>query len=247
MRLSWAVAGWMAPVALMLLLVTSNVRFAANSITVYEVLFERNHVVERTGINEEGLLQVGRDIQDYFGSDTEPLRVSAEVFGVERELFGADEVSHMADVKQLFLKTYRVQWLSGLFLLVVAVLYALRDRQAALYTYTVWVRRGAVITVAGILAVGLASVVAFDAVFNAFHLLGFPQGNFLFDSSTDYLVRVFPLGFWEDMTFFIGILTIVESAVLFGLGLLAQRMVWASAPEAPAVASRNQGLRIRRR
>jgi integral membrane protein (TIGR01906 family) len=237
MRIWWTAIGWMAPLALMLLLITTNVRFTTNSITVYEALFERNNVVARTGITEEGLHQVGRDIQAYFQSDTELLRVSAEVFGVERELFGPDEVSHMYDVKQLFLKTYRVQLISGLFLLAMAGLYAASDRRSALYAYTVWLRRGSLLTVAIVLAIGIASTIAFDAVFNAFHLIGFPQGNFLFDLTTDYLVRVFPFGFWEDITFLIGILSIFEAAVIFGGALLLQRILWGTASEVPDMAS----------
>ncbi|MCH8848858.1 MAG: hypothetical protein IIC32_07795, partial [Chloroflexi bacterium] len=44
MHRSWAVVGWLAPVALMLLLVTSNVRFAVGSLPVYDALFERHGV-----------------------------------------------------------------------------------------------------------------------------------------------------------------------------------------------------------
>jgi integral membrane protein (TIGR01906 family) len=233
----------MAPLALMLLLITTNVRFTANSITVYEALFERNNVVARTGITEEGLLQVGHDIQAYFQSDTEPLRVSAEVFGVERELFALDEVSHMYDVKQLFLQTYRVQLISGLFLLAVAGLYTATNRRSALSAYTVWLRRGSLITAGIVLAIGIASIIAFDAVFNAFHLIGFPQGNFLFDTTTDYLVRVFPFGFWRDITFLIGILSIFEAAVIFGGTLLLQRVPWGIASGVPDLVSRR---RVRR-
>ena len=39
MHRSWAMVGWLAPVALMLLLVTSNVRFVTGSISVYDALF----------------------------------------------------------------------------------------------------------------------------------------------------------------------------------------------------------------
>ena len=40
----WLVAGWVAPVALALLLITTAVRFTANSLPVYEALFERHGV-----------------------------------------------------------------------------------------------------------------------------------------------------------------------------------------------------------
>jgi integral membrane protein (TIGR01906 family) len=211
----WAVIGWLAPVALMLLLVTSNVRITANSLYLYEQLFERNQVPARTGITIDGLRDVARQIQDYFNSDTEPLRVTGVVNGVERELFRTDEVAHMSDVKQLFVKTYRVQAISGLLLLVLAGMAAKRHRRGVWVPLAQWVRQGAAMSAIVIVLIGIASVVAFDQVFSLFHYIGFPEGNFLFDTRTDYLVRVFPFGFWEDITLVIGILTLLEAALLF--------------------------------
>ena len=215
----WAVIGWLAPVALVLLLVTSNVRLAAGSLTLYAALFERNHVVERTGITTEGLREVGRQVQAYFDGDAEPLRVTATVLGVERDLFGPDEVAHMADVKQLFRKTYRVQGASALFLAAVALLAVLRLRGRAYPVLARGLRRGSLLTVAVIAVLGGGSLVAFDQLFSLFHYLGFPQGNYVFDTRTDYLVRVFPFGFWRDITLFIGLLTLIEAAALYGAGV----------------------------
>ena len=225
MHRSWAMVGWLAPVALMLLLVTSNVRFAAGSRAVYDALFERHGVSARTGITPEGLRGVGRQIQDYFASDAEPLRVRAEVDGAELDpLFGADEVSHMADVKQLFRRTFRVQGGSALFLALVGGLAFYSFRGAAWGRLATWLRRGALTTVGVIAVLGVGSLVAFDQVFLLFHYIGFPQGNFLFDTRTDYLVRVFPFGFWRDMTLLIGAMTLLEAATLYAAGLLLRQV-----------------------
>ena len=74
MQRTWTVIGWLAPVAFMLLLITSSVCLSANSLWLYERLFERNQVPARTGITIEGLRDVSGQIQDYFGSDTEPMQ-----------------------------------------------------------------------------------------------------------------------------------------------------------------------------
>ena len=223
MHRSWAVVGWLAPVALLLLLVTSNVRFAVGSLPVYEALFDRHGVAARTGITPDGLRGVGRQIQEYFASDAAPLRVRAAVEGVERDLFGADEVSHMADVRALFLLTFRLQGASALFLLLVTGLAVYAFRGAVWATLAAWLRRGPLVT-AGIMAVfGIASLVAFDPLFTLFHNIAFPQGNFLFPRTAD-LIRVFPFGFWRDMTLLIGAMTIVEAAALYAVGLLLRRV-----------------------
>ena len=223
MHRSWAVVGWLAPVALMLLLVTSNVRFATGSLPVYDALFDRHGVSARTGITPEGLRGVGRQIQGYFASEAEPLRVRAEVQGVERDLFGADEVSHMADVKVLFLLTFRVQGASAMFLLLVTGLAVHAFRRAVWGTLTVWLQRGSLVTIGVIAVLGTAALVAFDPLFSLFHNLAFPQGNFLFPRTAD-LVRVFPFGFWRDITLLIGAMTLVEAAALYAGALLLRRV-----------------------
>ncbi|MCH8974526.1 MAG: DUF1461 domain-containing protein [Chloroflexi bacterium] len=223
MHRSWAVVGWLAPVALMLLLVTSNVRFAVGSLPVYEALFDRHGVAARTGITPDGLRGVGRQIQEYFASEAEPLRVRAAVEGVERDLFGADEVSHMADVKALLRLTFSVQGASAMFLLLVTGLAAYAFRRALFETLAVWLRRGPLITGGVIATLGVAALVAFDPLFTLFHNIAFPQGNFLFPQTAD-LVRVFPFGFWRDMTLLIGAMTLLEAAALYGAGLLLRRV-----------------------
>lgn len=222
MHRSWAVVGWLAPVALMLLLVTSNVRFAVGSLPVYEALFERHGVAARTGITPEGLGSVARQFQDYFASEAEPLRVRATVAGTERDLFGADEVSHMADVKALFLLTFSVQSASAMFLLLVSGLAAYAFRRAAWGTLALWLRRGPLIGGGVIAVLGVAALVAFDPLFTLFHNIAFPQGNFTFPQTAD-LVRVFPFGFWRDITLLIGAMTLVEAATLYAAGVLLRR------------------------
>ena len=214
----WRVAGWVVAAALAVLLIATSVRIAANSLPLYEALFERHGVSERTEITPEGLSRVGSDIQAYFNSDTEPLQVTAEVRGVERRLFTEAEVSHMADVKQLFRRTYRAQGTAALLLAALTAAAIWRFRGGVYVVLAQWMRRGAVATVAFVLLVGLLSLVAFDAVFTVFHYLGFPQGNWAFDPRTSYLVQVFPLGFWQDVTMIIGVMSLLGSAALWTVG-----------------------------
>jgi hypothetical protein len=58
-----------------------------------------------------------------------------------------------------------------------------------------------------------------------FHYIGFPEGNFTFSTQTDYLVRVFPYGFWADITFVIGAMTLAEAAVIWTAVRVARRFL----------------------
>lgn len=232
-RNEWRVVAWVAPVALAVLLITTNVRIVANSVPLYEALFERHGVAERTGIAPEELSRVAREVQAYLRGDYEPLQVTAVAYGVERELFTPEEASHMADAKLLFKRAYRAGTAAGLLLGAFAALAALRFRGGVYGVVAQWMRRGAAVTAAFVLGVGLLSVVAFEPLFTVFHYLGFPQGNWEFPVSY-YLVRLFPLGFWFEMTLVIGALALIESAILWTIGFAAPVLTGARRPQGGA-------------
>ena len=96
-------------------------------------------------------------------------------------------------------------------------------RRAVWGTLAVWLRRGPLITTGVVAVLGVAALVAFDPLFTLFHNIAFPQGNFLFPRTAD-LVRVFPFGFWRDMTLLIGAMTLLETAALYAVGLLLRRV-----------------------
>ena len=212
--LAWRVVGVLAPIALVLVLVTSNVRWASNSLPLYTALFDRHNVTQRSGITTEGLRAVGQEIQDYFNSDTEPLLVVAEVNGQRTTLFSDQEVEHMADVKGMFHLTWQVQTGSALFLLLLGSIGAVRFRSGAWSLVGRWLRNGAALTIAAVLILGTISAVAFGPLFTAFHRLGFRNNLWLLDPRTDPLVQIFPFGFWRDVTLLIGLAAIVEAVLV---------------------------------
>ena len=212
-----------APVAVLLLLISANVLWAAGSLRLYEALFDRHGVAADTGISPEGLREVGRQVQDYFAGDAEPLQARAAVYGEERDLFTDAEAAHMADVKAMFRRVERVQLGAALFLLAALAASIFFERRRAVAEAARWLMGGAIVTTAFVAAVGLASLVAFDAVFDLFHALGFPQGNYRFDTRTSYLVRIFPFGFWRDVTLLIGVMALAEAGLLYAAGRALRR------------------------
>ena len=220
MTWGWRVAGVLVPVALAVALITTNVRLATGSITLWDALFERHHVAERTGIAPGDLRNVGREVQEYFDGDAEPFQVVARVQGQERPLFSRQEALHMSDVRGLFHLTWRVQEASILFLALMVGAAFLRYRRRAWSDVGRWARHGAVLAGVFVVAVGLISAVAFGPLFDLFHNIGFRNDLWQLDPNRDFLVMIFPFGFWRDITLLIGVATLVEAAVLFGAGRL---------------------------
>ena len=216
-RIRWLPAALFV-VAVPVFLVTGGITWAFNNIGLYEGGFEKYRIARASGISDADLRQVAVDLRAYFNSGDEPLYVRARIFGLERDLFNEKEVIHMADVKRLLWGVY------GAFAVSVACLVALTvagfalQRRVFLPTLarrTLW---GGVLTVGLLVAFGLLSVVAFDALFLLFHQVSFANDFWRLDPRTDYLVLLFPQGFWFDATMWAALRSLAGGVLLAAAG-----------------------------
>ena len=206
-------------------LVTSNVRWAANSVSLWGVLFDRHDVPERTGTAKSELTRGARQIAHYFNSGEEPLRVVMRVSGQEREVFNEQEVQHMADVKSLFTGTFRVHMASGALLGALVVGGLLAYRRRAIRPLARLTMAGGGLTIGLVVLVGLVALISFGPLFTTFHVLSFSNDFWQLDPGSSYLVRMFPQGFWQDMTLLIGLTSVLEALLLMAGALLVLKRV----------------------
>ena len=68
-------------------------------------------------------------------------------------------------------------------------------------------------TILSVLSLGFLSLTGFDKVFVTFHEISFSNDLWILDPRTDYLIMLFPFGFWFDTTIKIGIISIVISTI----------------------------------
>jgi integral membrane protein (TIGR01906 family) len=213
--------------AVPLFLISASVTWGINDLRVYSHGFDKFDIPARTGIEQADLMQVGREMRGYFNSTTEPLNVRTRINGQERSLFNFKEVSHMADVKSLVWGVYVLGAITGVFLLVTTTLGFVLKSAAFAPMVSRWALWGGGLTLGLIAGVGLAALVAFDQLFLAFHKVSFANDFWRLDPSRDYLVVIFPEGFWLDATLFVGLVAIggalVLSAASGGYLLLARR------------------------
>ncbi len=201
-------------VAFTIVLVTSNVRWAFNSLPLYEFGFSRHQVSRTTGLVEEQLSEAARQIRDYFNSSEELLDVRITVDGTSRELYNSREILHMRDVKELALRIYRLQEGAFVYLFLFATLgfFVLGNDFAGRLRRLLF--QGSLLTVSLVVLVGLVSLVVFGPLFVLFHELIFSNDLWQLDPRTSYLVAMFPQGFWLDATLLIGIASIVEAGAV---------------------------------
>jgi len=195
-----------------ILIVTTSVRLVAGSNLIYETLFKRHDVANITGISPIELSDIAEQVQQYVGGKKKELNLEAYVYGEKTELFTISEKSHMQDVQQLFMHTYQIQMYSFWALLLVLAIASIKLQKRLFREVKLWFQFGSLLCSVVIIGLGLASLVIFSQLFELFHMVGFPQGNYKFNSNTSFLVQLFPLGFWRDITLIIGVISVLKSA-----------------------------------
>ncbi|MFQ6027083.1 MAG: TIGR01906 family membrane protein [Dehalococcoidia bacterium] len=200
--------------AVPLFLITASVTWAVNDAGLYNRGFEKYQISRYTGITNHDLRQAGADIRHYFNSGEEPLALRARVQGVEREIFNQREVAHMHDVKGLIRGVYWFTALSAVYILgfVAAGYWRYRNsftqRLARLFLW------GSGVTVGLVVAVGLFALVGFNSLFLIFHQISFSNNLWQLDPRTDYLIIMFPLGFWFDATIRVALSSVGGALIL---------------------------------
>jgi integral membrane protein (TIGR01906 family) len=110
------------------------------------------------------------------------------------------ERGHMRDVRGVFIGFFAV----ALVLAVAGVAIAARRHGAERARTWRAIRGGALVLIAVLLVGGIASVVAFDALFEVFHRIFFAGGSYTFDPATERLVQLFPFSFWQETAIVLG-------------------------------------------
>ena len=197
------------------LLITSSVRFVINLPALYSYGFDKYGIAEYTRIERGDLIAAGAQIRDYFNNDEEDLIIRTFVGGVLVEsLYNEREVHHMRDVKALVRGVYLVQMLALLYIAVyIAVGFWLR-RGDFWQTLGRDVSGGGKLTLALVGIVGLLALVGFNRLFLLFHLISFSNNLWMLDPRRDYLIAMFPQGFFFEATMLIAFCTIAAAAVL---------------------------------
>ncbi len=210
-------ARWLFILCLPILLLTASIGWAANSLWLYKYGFHKYDVGSTTGLADSQLENAAMGLISYFNSDEEYITLTIVKNGEPFQLFNQREVAHLKDVKGLIRLGYQV--------LLGTLIYALGYGGVSLF----WRRRrywrrlawrvvgGSSLTLALMLTLGLGTLLDFDWLFLRFHLLSFANDLWQLDPTRDYLIMLFPQGFWYDATLLCALATAVGAVVLGGV------------------------------
>jgi len=217
LRILSIVAKWLFILCLPILLLTASIAWAANSLWLYNYGFDKYNVSQTTGLAEIELEKAAKGLIGYFNSDEDYISLTVVKDGEPFELFNQREVIHLKDVKGLFWLDYRL--LLGT--LIYALAYAgvsLFWRRKRYWRRLAWgVVGGSSLTLALMLALGIGTLLNFDQLFLQFHLISFANELWMLDPTQDYLIMLFPQGFWYDAALFCGGITTGLAVILGGV------------------------------
>lgn len=210
------VAALLFLLALPVALVTTNIRIALNEPRLYEYATDHYDTPSTTGIPRDELLRASGELRDYFNSgDDAPIFVRVrDRNGEPIQLFNAQETAHLSDVRTLFRGSNRVQEAAVVFVLAYIVAVFIWAREGSLRKLARQVLLSALLSVAAIGALGVGALVGFDQLWNQFHFIAFSNDFWQLDPATDHLIQMFPEGFWEDVSLWIGLATAAQVATL---------------------------------
>tara|TARA_B100001750_G_C15521938_1_gene612450 strand:- start:1042 stop:1605 length:564 start_codon:yes stop_codon:yes gene_type:complete len=175
--------------------------------------FNKMDIASKTKIEPQELLSISQQIRSYFNNNQDYLNIQTFINGIKQPLFNDREISHMLDVKKLVKMTYSTQLISGFFLALMFFIDFI-FRKKTLKRNLFW---GSLITVAGIIIVGIGVLFSFDQIFILFHQLSFTNDLWILDPSKDYLIKIFNPEFFYDSTIYIAVATIAESLIILSL------------------------------
>ena len=204
--------------AVPIFLITTNVRWVINAPILYSYGFDKYDIPTRTGIERSELISAGEQIRDYFNNDVHDIDIRVAIRGIRRSIYNPREVAHMRDVRGLVKGAYRVQELTGAYLAAFAIVGLLAARRRFLPGLARYARLCGILTLGLVLAVGLVSLVGFEQLFLAFHLVSFSNDLWQLGPGS-YLLTMFPEGFFLDATLWIVGSTVLEAVLLVAVPL----------------------------
>lgn len=215
-RIIAAVARWLFILCLPVMLVTTSIGLAVNSQWLYEYGFNKYDVSQTTGLADSELKKAASRLISYFNSDDELIDLTVVKDGQPFNLFNEREIAHLKDVKGLIWLDYRVMLGTGIYVLLYAVISLSWLAEECRRRLAIATIAGSGLTLGLILLGGLTAVLDFNEFFLWFHHVSFANDLWLLDPSRDYLIMLFPEGFWYDATLFCALVTVALAVMAAG-------------------------------
>lgn len=225
MKILANLAKWLFILTLPALLITATIRTEFGSLWLYKNGFEKYNISQITGLSETELEKAAIGlINYYFDSDEEFISLTVLKDGEPFELFNQKEIAHLRDVKALVELNSRLLLGTAIYIGIYAGMCLFWRRKKYWPRLALGTVIGSSITLGMIVALGVGAVVgSFDQLFLQFHFLAFTNDLWMLDPTRDYLIMLFPEGFWFDAALLFGQITTGVAGTLLAVSLVYLR------------------------
>jgi integral membrane protein (TIGR01906 family) len=205
---------WLFACCLPVLLVTSTICWEINELRLYEYGFEKYGISQATGLDSQQLSRVAQHLIDYFDLRTDTAQMEVHKDGTKFKLYNERELIHLEDIQNLIQRDYWVQRGSLILMVLCALvlLFIFRSGWRLPVRGLFW---GSAITVGLMIILALWALFGFEQFFIIFHLISFSNQYWMLDPARDYLIQLFPEGFFYDAAL-LGYGVVMFEALLIG-------------------------------
>lgn len=173
-------------------------------------------LVARTGFSPQVIRGAFDEVMDYL--------VLGRPFGTGQLAWSQSGMAHFADCRVLFRLDFLICAVSGVLLIVVALLSlarVIRPYRFRGHGPCFW---GSLLLAALFLILGLWAYYDFDGLFTVFHTVFFPgKTNWVFDWRTDQIILILPEDFWARAAGLVAVIALAGGVLVTLLGELVHR------------------------
>lgn len=188
------------------------------------IKYDVNNKNSIVNMEMDELMRVTREMMSYLRGDRENLVIYATIDGVEKEMFHEIDKSHMADVRELFVRGLAQRRICVCILILsVLVLILTNGIKNGILGVCSCIQYCIGVLWAVLAAVIAMACVNFTAVFQAMHVILFDNDNWLLDPNISRLINILPEGFFVDMGIRIAIIFIFLNVIILSLCFWAKR------------------------
>ena len=178
--------------------------------SVYEEEYRKYDVLSELDMTMDDVMYVTEEVMTYLRGDTDVLSVVTDIEGKEQEFFNQQDRFHMEEVRALFAAGIRIR-MGSCIVMAVCLIFLFITKANIIRIFARSYQAVLSVTVLFSAVIAVVSFIDFNKVFEIFHRI--------FDPAEDYMIRLFPEGFFADMAVRIVFVFAVSLAVIFILSM----------------------------
>lgn len=167
-------------------------QIAVFDLDYFEKKFVENNTMEITELNFDQLVRVSDETLKYLKDERQDLILHEEIDGVEIQVFEESELSHMRDVKTLFINGFLIKNATMVISILCLAYLFFKDIR---FVYRA-IRAGSFLFMLVIGAIAIMAYIDFNGVFIIFHKMLFSNDLWIMDPKEDIMIQMLPLDFF---------------------------------------------------